>query len=139
MRKEHWEQIGYFTPTENWGDPAKMSFELVKRLDCLREFCGNPIIIHCGYAIQGHSENSQHYLGKAADLHIMGLSLINQYLLAERFNFGGIGLYPDWKHPGLHCDVRKKAIEDPYNRWAKIDGKYVFLNETVLRRIISRK
>lgn len=139
MTGEDWKQIRYFTPDENWGDPDKMSFELLKKLDPLREFCGNAIVVLRGYETTGHCKNSQHYLGKAADLYIVGVSLINQYLLAERFNFGGIGLYPDWNNPGLHCDVRSKAKEDPYNRWVRINGKYVFLNEAVLRQIISAK
>jgi len=134
MTSEEWKQIRHFAPTENWGDPGKMRFELLMKLDALREFCGNPIIIHCGYATEGHSQSSQHYLGKAADFHIEGVSLINQYLLAERFNFAGIGLYPDWKNPGLHCDVRSK--QKPYNRWARVEGRYVFLNDSTLRGLL---
>ena len=137
MTKEEWKEIKWFSPQEAFGDPDKMSFDLLKRLDALREFCGNPIIIHYAYATGGHSENSQHYLGNAADLHIEGTTLINQYLLSERFNFGGLGIYPEWNDPGLHCDVRRKGKEEPYNRWAKVNGKYVFLNETVLRRLIT--
>jgi len=40
MTKEQWKQIKYFSPDENWGDPYKMDFELLKRLDALREFNG---------------------------------------------------------------------------------------------------
>lgn len=134
MTQEQWKLIRYFGLHENWGDPKKMSFDLLKKLDALREFCGNMIIIHCGYDTTGHSENSQHYLGRAADFHIAGVSLVNQYLLAERFNFGGVGIYPNWNNPGLHCDVRDKLTEEPYNRWAKVEGKYISLNETVLRK-----
>lgn len=139
MTSNEWKEIRHFSPVENWGDASKMSYDLLRRLDALREFCGNGIVIHCGYETGGHSEKSQHYLGNAADLHIEGVSLINQYLLAERFDFAGIGLYPGWNRPGLHCDVRLKAKEESYNRWARLNGKYVFLNEAVLRRIISRK
>jgi len=114
-----------------------MDFELLKRLDALREFVGHPIIIHCGYATNGHTKHSQHYLGKAADFHILNMNLINQYLMAERFMFTGIGIYPDWKHPGLHCDVRYKDHEQPQDRWARINGRYVFLNANVLKLILE--
>lgn len=137
MTTTEWEQMNHFSPDENWGDPTEMSFNLLKRLDALREFCGNPIVIDCGYATNGHTKNSQHYLGKAADFHIVGVSLINQYLLAERFNFGGIGVYPGWNNPGLHCDVRYKDEEQPQDRWARINGRYVILTEKVLKKLIK--
>jgi len=137
MTKDEWKQIEHFSPNENWGDPERMSLELLRRLDALREFSGHPVIIHCGYATSGHSGNSQHYLGKAADLHIVGVSLVNQYLLAERFNFGGLGLYPEWKNPGLHCDVRYKGIEEPQSRWIKTRGQYRILTEDTFRAIFS--
>ena len=137
MTDNEWKQIKYFNPDENWGDPIEINFDLLKRLDALREFCGNPIIIHCGYTTDGHTKNSQHYAGKAADFHIMGVRLINQYLLAERFNFGGIGIYPNWKNPGLHCDVRYKDHEEPFNRWVKINGRYAMLTQVILRKILG--
>ncbi|MBA7643207.1 hypothetical protein ES703_50926 [subsurface metagenome] len=138
MTKEQWEQIKYFSPNENWGNPCKMSFELLKRLDALREFVSHRIIIHCGYAGGGHTENSQHYLGKAVDFHIENMSLINQYLAAERFMFTGIGIYPDWNNPGLHCDVRCKSNESPQDRWAKLNKKYIPLTENVIKKIIQK-
>ena len=136
MTKNEWNQIEHFDPKEKWGDSEKMSFELLKRLDALREFCGHRIIIHCGYAVNGHTKDSQHYLGRAADFHIAGVSLVNQYLLAERFNFGGIGVYPEWNNPGLHCDVRHKDHEEPQDRWVRIRGQYRILTEAILRKIM---
>ena len=121
MTKEQFEQIKYFSPEENWGSPYKMSFALLKGLDALREFVSNRILIHCGYSKGGHTKNSQHYLGKAADFHIENMSLINQYLAAERFMFTGIGIYPDWNNPGLHCDVRCKSNEQSQDRWVKLN------------------
>ena len=137
MTKDDWKQIKYFSPKENWGDPEQMSFELLRRLDGLREFCSHRIIIHCGYAIDGHTKNSQHYLGRATDFHIIGVTLINQYLLAERFNFGGIGIYPEWNNPGLHCDVRHKDSEKPQDRWVRINGRYTILTENILKKILK--
>ena len=137
MTKDEWKQIKHFRPNENWGDPERMSFELLKRLDALREFCSHRIIIHRGYAVNGHTKNSQHYLGRAADLRIVGVSLINQYLLAERFNFGGLGVYPEWSNPGLHCDVRHKDHEEAQDRWVRIRGQYRVLTEAILRKIMQ--
>lgn len=115
-----------------------MDFGLLKRLDALREFVSYPIIIHCGYASDGHVKDSQHYLGRAVDFHIKNVSLINQYLMAERFIFTGIGIYPDWNNPGLHCDVRHKNHEQSQDRWVKLNGKYVVLNEDAIRGMIER-
>ncbi len=137
MTKEQWEQIKCFSPKEKWGNPCKMSFELLKRLDALREFVAHRIIIHCGYSRSGHTGNSQHYLGRAVDFHIENMSLINQYLAAERFMFTGIGIYPDWNNPGLHCDVRYKSNESPQDRWVKLNKKYVPLTENVIKKIIK--
>lgn len=139
MTKEQWEQVKHFSPNENWGNPYKMSFELLRRLDALREFVSHRIIIHCGYSRGGHTENSQHYLGKAVDFHIENVSLINQYLAAERFMFTGIGIYPDWNNPGLHCDVRYKSNESPQDRWVKLNKKYIPLTENVIKKIIKNE
>lgn len=139
MTDEQWKQIKHFSPKEQWGDPYKMSFDLLKRLDALRKFVNQEIIIHCGYATDGHSENSQHYFGKAVDFHIKRMSLIDQYLAAERFMFTGLGLYPDWNHPGLHCDVRFKNYEESQDRWAKLNGIYILLNEDTIRKIIKKE
>lgn len=126
MDLKDWEKIKYFSREENWGDASKMSFTLVSMLDALREKTGKPIVIHAGYATSGHSLGSYHYQGKAADFHITGLSLLDQYLLAESIGFGGIGVYPFWNNPGLHADIRtsKKAT------WSRLeDGSYVRLRE----------
>lgn len=138
MTQHEWNQIEFFSPDEKWGDPTKMSFQLLRLLDALRRYCGLEILIHNGYATEGHSEHSQHYVGRAADLHIQGLTLINQYILAEQFDFSGIGLYPFWNNPGLHLDVRPVKIHSPYSRWVRLQDRYATLNEhTLLRASVS--
>jgi len=108
ITKEDWKFIRYFSPEENWGDPYRMSLYLVKQLDELRDFIGYPIYIL--YGSQGkHSKKSYHYTDpcKAVDCYCKDLSLLDFYFAAERFNFGGIGIYPYWKpYPGLHLDIR---------------------------------
>tara|TARA_Y100000310_G_C20635866_1_gene791119 strand:- start:358 stop:777 length:420 start_codon:yes stop_codon:yes gene_type:complete len=136
MTPKRWSVIKYFSVAEAWGDPHKMDIDLILALDKLREAADKPIIIHGGYAESGHSENSYHYRGMAADLHIEGYSLLDQFLLAERQGvFGGIGVYPfpEWNNPGLHLDVRK-SYQKPV-RWARIDGKYVGLTAEIFQGV----
>jgi len=68
-----------------------------------------------------HSENSLHYNGKAIDLHMEGMTLGEQSRIAMRYFFGGMGLYPDWKHPGLHLDIRNTPCT-----WVQRDGEYIY-------------
>ena len=68
-----------------------------------------------------HSRGSCHYDGKAIDLHIEGMMLGHMARIAMRYFFGGIGLYPDWKHPGLHLDIRNAPCT-----WIQRDGKYIY-------------
>jgi hypothetical protein len=96
--------------TDQWGDPSKISIQLLTKLDAFREFIGVPIIITSGYRA---GDKGEHGRGLAADImapHYPG-SLFDLYLTAERFGFAGIGIYPDWAyqgaiHGGLHLDVR---------------------------------
>ena len=107
-----WNKVKYFSPDENWGDVNKVKPELIYKLDTMRDYIGKPIIVHNAFATSGHSYKSYHYLGMAVDCHIKGLNVIEQYLYAERFGWGGIGVYINvWE--GLHLDIR------PYSsRWA---------------------
>lgn len=131
MTREEWGKIRYFSPRENWGDPERVEFWLVFLLDCLREFIGCPIVVHCG--TQGiHTKGSYHYVGKAVDCHAVGISLLDFYLAAERFPFGGIGIYPCWNNPGLHLDIRPLREGEPGARWGRID-RYVALNQEFIR------
>jgi len=125
MTDEQWKSIKYFSPRENWGDPKKVSYTLVKLLDDLRSYIGHPIYVLCG--TQGkHTKHSYHYVGKAADVYCDEIDLLDFYLASERFSFGGIGVYPNWAHPGLHLDVRRTKVGA---RWG-FDGKrYVPLDK----------
>lgn len=114
MTPEQWSQIKHFTPKENWGDPERMNFELLKGLDALRAAAGTRILVTCG--TQGtHTAESEHYKGNAVDIVFPNLflpRLFDMFILATRFNvFTGIGIYPHWKvggvvHGGLHLDAR---------------------------------
>lgn len=111
------------------------------KLDALREYVGKPIIIHEGYAESGHSENSAHYFGNAVDLHIEGLNLIEQYLVAERFLWGGLGLYPEWNTPGLHLDIREAGAYLSYKRakrWMCLGGEEVALDYSGILHVMQK-
>jgi uncharacterized protein YcbK (DUF882 family) len=127
-----WEKIKYFSKNENWGDPNKVDAYLVQALDALRGMVNKPIVIHCAYDESGHATNSQHYKGKAADIHIVGMDAVDQLLAAEKIGlFNGIGIYPFWNNPGLHVDVRTVPA-----RWARDKkGNYVSLNWDFLKSL----
>lgn len=129
-----WNKIKYFSPTENWGDINKVNPYLVIALDTLRDAVGKPIIIHCAYKTSGHSKNSMHYVGKAADIHIVGLSVVDQYLAAEKLGlFNGIGVYKHWNNPGLHLDIRTQPA-----RWGRnAAGVYVALDSKYIREALG--
>lgn len=81
---------------------------LIRKLDALREDLDRPIIINSGYRCAKHnkavggSPNSQHLLGKAADIRCTGVTPEELARYAEKHGFDGIGLYT-W---GIHVDVR---------------------------------
>lgn len=109
-----------------------MQFDLLKILDEFREYCGYPIVIHGDFR-----ENSErHRSGMAVDMHIVGLNVFDQFLLAERFGkFKGIGIYPCWNNKGLHVDIYKSGRWIAYN-----DGtgkqQYTALNFDNVKRYI---
>lgn len=99
-----WSQIKYFTPKERWGNPSMMNEKFVKKLDAFRAFVNHPIFITEGYAINGHSPNSYHYKGMAADCKFINKDLKFHVWAALHSPFGGVGIYT-WG-PFLHLDDR---------------------------------
>jgi hypothetical protein len=100
-----------FTPP-NYSGEVDMNLGFVLKLDLFRSHVGSPITIHenGGFSVKGHSENSLHYSGLAADLHVTQAigprDVIEQALLAYKWTFLSIGIYPYWNRPGLHLDDR---------------------------------
>lgn len=93
-----------------------VNVELISKLSALNIRSGGRLFIHRLYDPSA-SSRSQHFHGTAADVHIEGLSVIDQYLMAERINFGGVGVYGKdvWtRTPGLHVDVRS---DFPTAKW----------------------
>lgn len=94
---------------------------LAEQLEVLREHFQKPIKINSGYrstkynAKIGGAENSQHLLGKAADIVIEGISpdevadAIEFLIDGDMMKQGGLGRYKDF----THYDIRgKKARWD---------------------------
>lgn len=119
-----WNDIRYFSPSENWGDISRIAPALVYKLDALRAFIKKPIIINRAFVLNHPRE---HGFGLAADITIPDLHIVEQYLAAERFDFGGIGVYPD----GLHLDVRLtpsrwgSSILNEERIYVKLDRKFL--------------
>ena len=95
---------------------------LAEQLEVLREHFQKPITINSGYrspehnAKVGGTENSQHLLGKAADIVIDGISpdevadAIEFLIEGKMMKQGGLGRYVDF----THYDIRGKK-----SRWDK--------------------
>lgn len=83
----------------------------------LARFPGAAIVVHEDFAGVGHVSDSQHYLGKAVDFHVVNVPLTEAWLGLERFpTLAGIGFYPDWKNVGFHADTRVKPYRE---RWMR--------------------
>ena len=97
-----------------WGDPDKMKPGIIYKVDKLRAYIKKPIVHTCpAWSDTEHSDKSTHSKGEAIDCTAIGMNLIDFYFAAERFHFGGIGLYDG---NFLHLDDR--SIENrPESRW----------------------
>ena len=84
------------------------------------------VILHSGCRCELHnfevggSKTSWHPLGGAIDYHIIGLTLLEMFQIAKMVpEFQGHGAYKQWKHPGMHSDIRENCTE-----WEQVDGVY---------------
>jgi uncharacterized protein YcbK (DUF882 family) len=108
---------------------------LLAALELLRERSGQAVHVLSGYRCPKHNRrvggasDSQHVLGRAADIRIHGLTLQQMYDLAESvadFARGGIGVYD---RGFLHVDVRGHRA-----RWSQVAGKYVGVEQLVCEK-----
>ena len=131
-------KIENFSPGEWKEDSKKVDENLVILVDKFATFMkkrykGSMCIIHVAY--EERATDSQHPLGKAVDLHFVGVPLLDQFLEATRFPFKGIGVYPFWKKPGLHLDIRDAELAAHW--WRAKDGEYKYLDHTLISTMIS--
>ena len=131
MTEKDWKNIRFMNSlADTWGDKTKMAKNLVTEIDNMRIICGRTIQLTCkAYSIDGHSENSQDYLGNAADIKILGVSLFKMFLIVDTYDFNAIGLYPNSGNPYIHVDVRELKKGDPKVRWIYVHGKYYYGDE----------
>src|SRR5690242_10311706 len=110
----------------------RLDDHLLAALEALRERVGEAVLVLSGYRCPEHNRrvggaaNSQHVLGKAADVRVPGLTLQQMYELAESvpaFAQGGIGVYD---RGFLHVDVR-----EPRARWSQVAGRYADIGKLV--------
>lgn len=84
--------------------------ELANNLQKLRDAIGKPIHINSGYRSAGYNKkvggvvNSQHVIGRAADIHVNGLrpeeihAVIEGLIKQGKMKQGGLGLYDTFVH-----------------------------------------
>lgn len=110
-------RVGEFHSEKDPSDLVKIDETLVKLLEFIRNYVGAPVHIDSGYrspqynkTIKNASPNSQHCLGKAADIRVDGITPEKIAKIAEIYlgSLGGIGIYKTF----THVDVREGS-----SRW----------------------
>ena len=92
-------------------DEIKIDDELIEKLQIMRSYFNSPITINSGYRTVSHnkavggSQNSQHLLGKAADIVVKGVAPAKVAEFAKKIGFTGVGTYKDF----VHVDTRLKT------------------------------
>ena len=126
-----WNKVRFFKPSE-FQHPEQLDPLLIYSIDALRDAAGRSIKINSDYR---PGDPGQHGLGRAVDIVISGLHVVDQFLLAEKTRlFAGIGIYPHWNRPGIHVDIRTLQPHEPGARWARdIAGNYVALTWAFMR------
>jgi len=134
MSKRIIEQCKYFDLTENWGDPDKVSDHLIVLGDDYREALDHPLFISpvkgAVYAERrGHTDESWHYIIEGRNEYAMAMDafpggdLFRAWVLALKFPFSGVGVYPYAVFPAkgligmLHLDVRPLTKFTPECCW----------------------
>lgn len=100
---------------------------LAQNLQVLREVLNKEIHINSGYRSASYNakidgaKNSQHLVGKAADISVKGVSpqqvyqTIEQLILQGKMRQGGLGLYENF----VHYDFRGKKVRWDYRAIAQ--------------------
>lgn len=99
--------------------------KLANQLQILRDVVGKPIKVTNAYRCETHNRevvggvpNSQHILGKAADIKIKGYSpymlskLIEELIYGGHLLQGGLGVYNTF----VHYDIRKTKVRWDYRK-----------------------
>lgn len=147
----NWNELKHFSRRENWGKPDHMYPPFLLTLDAYRDDLGVPLYVSKGVgSIGSHDvENSAHYIdpntGYAYAVDVFPLlstaskiSLFDCFLLATKYPFTGIGIYPHWRlsrvsgkgkiieRGGLHLDMmdhRELKKFQCSGHWIGVPGK----------------
>ncbi len=114
---------------------VKIDEDLLEALEGIHDILDTPLHVLSGYRCEKHNKevggekNSQHCLGKAADIRVTPeITLQFFYKTANELQrFGGIGVYPAGAgqlRGFLHLDVRSGL-----HRWSRLNGKYLSIKE----------
>ncbi len=135
-------QLKYFTPSEfrEWYD--LMNDRQLLALDEFRRLWGRPVTISAHPDALGRhggtSDKSQHNVDLwgevlATDIFPEGLTennALEAYEKARQAGFSGIGIYTDTKPSMMmHVDVRPDRSPASPAKWARVDRKYVGIEE----------
>ncbi len=117
--RELFRDIRHFSPDE-FDYPDKIDRDALLLLDAMRDKEGERrpvwIRVNADFALTGHSKKSRHRCGDAFDIVIFDartsrpLDVVEQFFMALRYTWGGIGFYPYWDEPGLHVDRRPWTV-----------------------------
>lgn len=146
-----WPEIKFFNKRENWGKPDLIDPKLLLILDAYRDELGIALYVSKGVSPVGShdAENSSHYIqdqtgyAHAVDLIPLlsqgsSITLFDCFLLATRYPFSGLGLYPHWRLSriegkgklveigGLHLDTYPGRALPAYRaagQWIGMPGK----------------
>ena len=88
-----------------------VDYELLRCLTYIREHFEKPVIINSACRCESHnaavggSDNSQHLVGRAADIRVSGIEPAIVQELAHNMECGGVGSYDTF----THIDTRSNA------------------------------
>lgn len=135
---------------EHFSNPFKMNSWTIILFDRMitNETIRNPMLgfqVHSDYTAHGEhwASKSKHYTGEAIDFHFYQtltngnhetLPMLIQWAMAERYRWGGLGIYPHWNFPGLHIDTRNIAEDGPESRWYRDErGGYLAIEAYLIK------
>ena len=124
------DRLSRLSPHE-FSHPEMLDTRLLVMLDAMivtetRYHPGLRFIVHSDYR---PGDKGEHGMGRAIDGHFEvageALPVVLQFIMACRYSFSGIGMYPFWHVPGIHIDVRPRLMTDRKHMWWRTrDGEY---------------
>jgi len=131
-----WSQLPNFSSGEAWGNPDKMDVRILWAMQLIRWNFARKVIIHCGYELDGHADDSFHKKGMAIDFHFENTTPEELYGLYKELlmmQSGGIGVYPFWGPcAGFHIDLGLDRT------WARNKaGIYIYDSDEIKDTIMS--